>query len=105
MGTISFLLVLCTVAAVTLPLSAQDYGEITGSFTDPSGAVVVGVTITVTNMGANAVREVQTNSTGNYALPFLVPGIYKVRAEHRGSKVGTRAVARLRSQGGSHDAN
>ena len=62
-------MMLCIAAAITLPLIAQNYGEITGSITDSSNAVVARATVTATNTGTNAIREVQTNATGNYALP------------------------------------
>ena len=96
--------ILCGLAFVAaLPLAAQNYGEISGSVTDSTGALVAGATITITNTATNASRHGQTNASGNYSLPFLVPGPYTVKAEHPGFKVETRtgvdlqvgAVARI----------
>ena len=39
-----------------------------------------GVTITLTNQGTNAVREVQTNESGLYVMPAIQPGIYTLKA-------------------------
>ena len=82
-------------AAATLPLFAQNFGDITGTVTDPSGAVVAGANITVTNAATNVARQVQTNATGNYTAPFLVPGNYTVRAELQGFRAATRTEVDL----------
>jgi Carboxypeptidase regulatory-like domain len=73
------LLVLCCA-----PLHGQTQGEITGEATDPSGAVVPGVTVTVTNTGTNATRQMQTNGSGLFDFPSLLPGSYSLRAEGKG---------------------
>ena len=95
-------LVICiTIAAV--PLGAQNFGEITGTVTDATGAVVSGAAVTVTSATTNQVRRAVTNETGNYSVPFLVPGVYDLRAESSGFKVAVRkgvgievaAVARI----------
>ncbi len=65
---------------------AQQTGEITGTVADSSGAVVAGATITATNTATQQVRNVVTNATGIYSLPFLPPGIYSLRAEKSGFK-------------------
>ncbi len=91
------------VAAFALPSAAQTFGEITGTVTDATGAIVVGASLTVVNTSTNQVRRVETNQTGNYSLPFLVPGNYDVQAESSGFKTATRkgvdlqvgAVARI----------
>ena len=53
-----------------LPATAQTFGEVTGTVTDTSGAVVVGADVTVTNTATNQARQVQTNGAGNYTVPF-----------------------------------
>jgi hypothetical protein len=59
-------------------------GEITGSVTDSTGAVVAGATITVTHPATNTQRTVKTNSDGLYDLPALPPGNYTLRVEMQG---------------------
>ncbi len=53
-------------------------GTMAGTIKDPSGAVVPGATVTVTNKGTSAVRTVQTAADGGYTIPNLPPGIYGV---------------------------
>ena len=52
---------------MSLPVSAQTYGEITGTVADTTGAVVAGATVTVTNTATNQTRVVETNEVGNYS--------------------------------------
>jgi len=59
---------------------------ITGRVTDESGAVVPRVRITVTNVGTNESRTVETNDTGDYTVPQLAPGDYTLTAEMVGFK-------------------
>jgi hypothetical protein len=73
-----------------LPVFGQTYGEITGTVTDPSGAIIGAAAVTVTNVATNQVRTVQTNEAGNYTVPFLVPGTYTVKSESTGFKTATR---------------
>ncbi|MGA7341783.1 MAG: carboxypeptidase regulatory-like domain-containing protein [Terracidiphilus sp.] len=58
----------------------------TGQVADPTGAIVPGASITVTNMLTGAKTEVKSNSTGNYTVPFLNPGTYEVSASQTGFK-------------------
>jgi hypothetical protein len=60
-------------------LVAQEFkGTILGRVTDPSGAVVPGAKLTVTNEETNAAVDVSSNAEGNYVAPFLLPGKYKI---------------------------
>lgn len=71
-------------------LFGQTFGEITGTIADPTGAVVAGATVAVTNTGTNQVRRVQANETGNFTVPFLVPGVYDLEVSTQGFKSATR---------------
>jgi len=59
-------------------------GTITGTVTDPSGAVVAKAHITARNVATNAVREAETNGDGDYTLALLPLGRYQVTAESKG---------------------
>lgn len=61
-------------------------GTIEGTVTDSSGAVLPGVTVTVTNTDTGAVRSVVTNDKGVYRAILLPLGRYKVAAELQGFK-------------------
>jgi hypothetical protein len=69
------------------PVSAQQfYGTITGTVTDPSGAVVANASIRITNLNTNVVAAVKTNGAGVYTANNLVVGAYRVEAEAPGFK-------------------
>jgi len=51
-----------------------------GTVTDPSGAVVTNAEVVVTDMATDlAARQVMTDPNGNYEIPDLRPGAYRVR--------------------------
>ncbi len=55
-------------------------GTISGVVMDPSGAVVVGALVSVTNSQTGVVTSVTTNSQGFYVVPDLIVGKYDVQA-------------------------
>src|SRR6266566_1531945 len=61
--------------------SAQTFGQITGIVTDPSGGVLPGASITVTNTQTGASVTQPANSSGVYVFATLQPGIYTVKVE------------------------
>lgn len=67
-----------------LPAFAQGVGEITGTVSDPSGAAIVGATVSVISTGTSAERTVKTNESGIYDMPALMPGNYLMRIEAPG---------------------
>ena len=68
-----------------IPLSASGpTGNITGTITDPSGAVVRKAHVTVRNEATNATREAQSNDGGDYTVALLPPGRYSVTVESAG---------------------
>jgi hypothetical protein len=84
------------------PLQAQTTipGRISGTLTDPSGAVVPGATVVVTNEATGLSRTVTSNNTGFYVATNLAVGTYSVAAEEKGfsrtSKTGVRVDADAR---------
>jgi Carboxypeptidase regulatory-like domain/TonB dependent receptor len=77
-------LLLC---AAALPAWAQlDTGSIVGVVQDKSGALLPDAKVTVTNLKTGRLYEVQTNGAGQYEVPGLPAGLYKVVAEHPGFK-------------------
>ncbi|MES1262425.1 MAG: carboxypeptidase-like regulatory domain-containing protein, partial [Acidobacteriota bacterium] len=58
-------------------------GSLRGIVTDPSGSVMPGVTVKVSN-GQNAARVARTDSHGQYRIDGLTPGIYGIHAEAPG---------------------
>src|SRR5258708_13685951 len=82
--------ILILLMALALPLGAQNFAEITGAVSDATGAMMAGAAVTAMSASTNQVRRAATNETGNYSLPYLVPGTYDVRAESAGFKITTR---------------
>ncbi|MGH9325491.1 MAG: carboxypeptidase regulatory-like domain-containing protein [Terriglobia bacterium] len=54
------------------------FGSITGTVTDPSGAVVPNAKVTVTNQGTGVARHVTTGATGAFNVANLDVGTYQV---------------------------
>ena len=61
-------------------------GDILGTAFDPSGAVLVGVQVTVTSLSTGVIHSATSNESGNFLLPALPVGHYEVKAEARGFK-------------------
>src|SRR5262245_59915478 len=76
--------------ALILALGNVAYGQgltaVTGRVTDPTGAVIPGVEITVTNTATGVTRSVVSNETGTYSVTQLAPGTYNIKAELVGFK-------------------
>jgi len=79
-----------------LPVLAQSTtGRILGIVTDPSGAVVAGANVTVTDVQRGAKRTLVTDASGQYVAPNLPPGLYTVRVEAPGFKSAERPNIQL----------
>ena len=61
-------------------------GTLRGQVLDPAGAVVPNVEVTVTNQETGVAVKVTTTSAGTYAVPTLIPGLYKITVEAKGFK-------------------
>jgi hypothetical protein len=79
-------LTLLAVLSMMPLLSQGDRGEITGTVTDASGAVVPNAYITVIQKSTNSSYKVETSSTGDFTMPALALGAYQVKVEKEGFK-------------------
>jgi len=79
-----FLLVVLCVG--TLPMWAQSTatGTVAGTVTDPSGAVVSGATVTLTDVATNTSRSTTTNDAGRYIFVNVPPGHYNIAVTKQG---------------------
>ena len=59
-------------------------GRIAGTVKDPNGAIIVGAEVTVVSKATGDERKVTTDAEGNYAVPLLPPGAYRVRVVANG---------------------
>ena len=77
------------VLGLAAPVFAQSQainGAIEGTIKDPSGAVLPGVTVTISSIDTGLKRTVTTNSDGFFRAPLLPLGMFKVSASLEGFK-------------------
>jgi hypothetical protein len=82
--------------AVLLPAQIGT-STITGSVTDPTGAIIPEVVVTVTNVETNFTFTGRTNTDGLYRVPSLQPGPYRITFQAAGFKQFVRDGVMLRS--------
>src|SRR5579871_5543783 len=82
------LLVLSFACATSASGQATSTGTVVGTVTDPSGAVVPGVVITLTDLSTNEVRSEKTTKTGQYIAVNMPPGEYSITATKDGFSKG-----------------
>jgi len=79
---LSMLAVLC--AGLVAGQATMTYGRIEGQAKDQTGGVIPGVTVSVTS--ATGTKTMVTGDSGEFAFPFLTPGLYSLKAELEGFK-------------------
>jgi hypothetical protein len=86
------LLVASLLFAFSLPLFGQtDRGTITGTVTDPAGAVIAGAMIQAKNLATGAVYPAASSGTGNYTVAQLPAGNYELTVTAMGFKQFVRS--------------
>src|SRR5262245_43878198 len=87
------------------PSRAQSvFATLVGQVTDPSGAVVPGATVTVSNLRTGAQRIVTTDDVGSYQVPNLDAGDYRVEVTLAGFSNNSRQITLLARQTARADA-
>lgn len=79
-----FVWILAVVALLAAPLSGwaqQTTGNLRGTVTDESGAVLPGVTVTLRGRGVPGAPTTVSNENGVFRFPNLPPGSYEISAE------------------------
>jgi hypothetical protein len=66
------------------PLFAQSSAQLTGMVSDATGAPVPNAEVVVSSAETGAERKVQTDSAGQYSVPFLNPGAYVITVRREG---------------------
>lgn len=66
-------------------------GSISGTLTDPSGAVIPGATVIVTNVAQGVMNKTTTDDKGVYTFPSLPVGTYDLKVEQPGFKPKSRS--------------
>ena len=88
----------CVLGAIAPAAFAQTYqGAVRGSVKDNQG-VIPGAELTLINEETNAVRTTQTNGSGEYAFPNILPGPYVIKVAMPGFKTEERKGLRIATQ-------
>jgi outer membrane receptor for ferrienterochelin and colicin len=85
MKRLQFCLTVFAVLALTFSAFAQvQFGQFTGTVTDPTGAAIANAKVTVNNPATDLNLTATTNSSGNYTVKEIPPGVYKITVEGSG---------------------
>src|SRR5258708_23589589 len=82
----SLLIAVCLFVLVFAAFAQSDRGTITGTISDPVGAVVGGAAIEAKNTETGVVYPVAASATGNYTIPQLPAGVYELSVTVPGFK-------------------
>lgn len=84
---IAAILLLCLhPASLFAQASTGAVAQISGSISDPAGAVVAGAQVTATQTDTGFIRAAVTGEDGSYVLPNLIVGSYELQVVHSGFK-------------------
>jgi hypothetical protein len=88
----SLLLLAAIVIFASQPVLAQEVSAgITGRVTDPTGAAVVGATVTARDINRGTTWPTKTNEEGIYAFPRIPVGTYELKVAATGFKTSVRS--------------
>src|SRR5215471_11693082 len=80
----------CLFAAALAAFAQSDRGTITGTISDPAGAVVAGAQVEAKNVANGVTYEAASTGTGNYTLAQLPAGDYEMTVTVPGFKKSVR---------------
>ncbi len=85
--------VLCSLLAITAAAHAQTVtGSVTGSVTDPGGAVIIDAPVQLINNITRQTHEFKTNSSGGFEFTGILPGSYSLKITEPGFKISEQNV-------------
>ena len=89
-NSIRNLAVVCAfVMCASAGLLAQGYGTISGSVSDPTGAVVPGASVTATQAATGLMVKTTSNEQGTFTFPTLAPAVYNLSVSASGFQAYT----------------
>ena len=93
------------VALLVSPVFSQaNYGSLSGTVKDQSGAAVAGADVTITNQGTNASQVLVTSDFGTFRVTQLLPTVYEVRVALVGFQTYVARDVKV-NVGGEHSLN
>src|ERR1039457_4860528 len=75
---------LLSISGTSFGPTAVGTGSIVGTVSDPSGAVVSGAKVTITNVANGQLINLTANSSGSFNSGALIPGNYKTQVAAKG---------------------
>ncbi len=93
--SLKHLIVLCILLSLCVgtAFSQAISGNLVGTVTDPTGAVVANAEVTATNTGTNASVVSHTNATGEYRFDNLPVGMYNITVKAQGFRTSIEQAA------------
>jgi hypothetical protein len=82
--SLPLILLVVLISKVMLFGQAGATGTILGTVSDNTGAVVANAAVTVTNIATGVSKQTRTGSSGDFTVPYLIPGTYRVSVEAPG---------------------
>jgi len=98
---------LVAICGSVILIVAGAYGQgggnaaMSGTVSDPSGALVSQARVTMTQVGTEVKRTATTNVSGQFTIPSIPPATYRVTVEATGFKTYVQDVTLLADQTGS----
>ena len=89
------LLVACLLAMPVGSVAQSYFGSVTGVLTDPTGAVIPGVKVTLTDQDKGYAFNATSDGSGRYLFRSVPPGVYSVTAEMTGFEKTVRTGIRV----------
>lgn len=80
----NFIFVALLTLQVSLPVYAQSTATLQGTISDSQGAIISGAKVTARNLATGVERQTQTDSDGNYVIPALPVGTYRLEVQQEG---------------------
>jgi hypothetical protein len=92
-----------SVSALLVVLAAsfgfsQTLATLSGTIKDPSGLIIPGVVITLTNDQTSAEKKLVADEKGTYMFSDIMPGAYTIHADAPGFKDPAKKVTFARGQ-------
>ncbi len=73
----------------------SDRGTISGTVSDPAGALIPNATVTVVNEATGVKLALRTTQTGNFSAPYLNAGLYEVTVAVQGFRKSVQKNVRV----------
>src|SRR5579863_9376978 len=92
-----FVAQLILIVSVSAAAFGQGFGTFVGTVSDPTGAVIAGANIKVTDEATSSSRETKTNGQGYYVVPSLRPSTYTLTVDSPGFSQSVRKGIQLQA--------